>query len=583
MHYLKKLFYKIFKRKSVENKWLSYYSEEDKSIKFTKKSIYEYLESQVSNDLDLYALNYFGTRITYGEFLEKIDTVAKSLKFLGVKKGDIVTICLPNIPEAVISFYACNKIGAVADMVHPLSGEKEMLTYLQESKSRILILYDANYSKVSNFLEDTKVFKTILVSVSESMPLPLNVGYKLTKGIGIRKPKSNDHDFITWKDFINLSYGYHKNIEVKVNANDLAIILHSGGTTGIPKGIMISNYNFNAEMQQDGINVINVRPKDKVMTILPVFHGFGLCVCVHCPLVLRVEVILIPEFDSKRFYHILDKYKPQVIAGVPTLWEALLSNKRFDKVDLSKLKYVISGGDYLTIDMEEKMNTFLRKHGANIAITKGYGMTESVAATAYTFQGTNEPGSIGIPMIGNEFCICEPYSTKVLGLGEEGEICVYGPTIMMGYLNNEKETKNVLKKHDDGRVWLHTGDLGYINPKGIIYFTQRLKRVIVSSGFNVYPSQIEEVIMHHPHVKNCCVIGIAHPYKMQVPKAYIVLDEGTKKSKQIINEIKSLCKKDLAAYSQVKDFEFVDSLPKTIYNKIDYRKLERLEAMHEEK
>ena len=426
MHYLKKLFYKIFKRKSVENKWLSYYSEEDKSIKFTKKSIYEYLESQVSNDLDLYALNYFGTRITYGEFLEKIDTVAKSLKFLGVKKGDIVTICLPNIPEAVISFYACNKIGAVADMVHPLSGEKEMLTYLQESKSRILILYDANYSKVSNFLEDTKVFKTILVSVSESMPLPLNVGYKLTKGIGIRKPKSNDHDFITWKDFINLSYGYHKNIEVKVNANDLAIILHSGGTTGIPKGIMISNYNFNAEMQQDGINVINVRPKDKVMTILPVFHGFGLCVCVHCPLVLRVEVILIPEFDSKRFYHILDKYKPQVIAGVPTLWEALLSNKRFDKVDLSKLKYVISGGDYLTIDMEEKMNTFLRKHGANIAITKGYGMTESVAATAYTFQGTNEPGSIGIPMIGNEFCICEPYSTKVLGLGEEGEICVYG-------------------------------------------------------------------------------------------------------------------------------------------------------------
>lgn len=581
MNILRRMYLSIFKKKRAKEPWLSYYSKENRSIKFTKKSIYEYLIDEVKTDLDFYALNYFGTRITYDELFKKINMAAKALRFLGVKKGDIVSICLPNMPEAVISFYACNKIGAVADMIHPLSGQKEIKSYLDNSKSRVLILYDANYEKVKDILDNTKVFKTILVSASESMPKMLSVGFKLTRGLNIKKPKANDQDYMTWKSFLNLSYGYHKDPTVKVSYKDLAIILHSGGTTGTPKGIMISNYNFNAEIMQDGINVINVRPKDKIVTILPVFHGFGLGVCMHCPLSLRVEVILVPEFDSKRFHHILKKYRPQVLAGVPTLWEAMLTHKRFDDVDLSALKYVISGGDYLTINMEERMNTYLRQHGANIAITKGYGMTESVAATAYTFDGTNEPGSIGIPMIGNEFCICEPYTTKTLDYGMEGEICVYGPTIMMGYLNNPKETKEVLKKHDDGKTWLHTGDLGYINEQGIIYFTQRLKRVIISSGFNVYPSQIEEVIEKHPLVNKCCVISIPHPYKMHAAKAFVVLNEGVKATKTIKNEIKKLCKKELAIYSQPQDIVFKEKLPTTLYNKIDYRKLERMEAENE--
>ena len=261
----------------------------------------------------------------------------------------------------------------------------------------------------------------------------------------------------------------------------------------------------------------------------------------------------------------------------------MLNNKRFDNLNLSSLKYVISGGDYLTINMEQRMNKYLRSHGAKISVSKGYGMTESVAATAYTFDGSNEPGSIGIPMIGNEFCICNPDSIEPLELGEEGEICVTGPTLMIGYLNNKTETKKVLRRHNDGRIWLHTGDIGYISPNGVIYFTQRLKRVIISSGFNVYPSVIEEVIEKHPDVARCAVISIPHEYKMHVPKALIILKDGKEDTFKFRNELKKLCKENLAAYSQVKNIEIVKSLPKTLYNKIDYKELEKQELKRYEK
>lgn len=582
MKFLDKLLIRIFKGKRKEQPWLAYYSRKDRSIKFTNKSIYNYMRDNVGDDLDFYAINYFGNRITYFNFLKKVNTISNALKTWDVKKGDVVSICMPNTPEAVEMFYACNKIGAVADMIHPLSAANEIKFYLSESKSKILMLYDANYEKVKDIIKDTNVDKIIIVSVKESMPKMMGIGYSLTQGLKIKRPV-NDSKYIKWKEFLSLAYSYHKKIKVNVGPKDLGVILHSGGTTGTPKGIMISNYSFNALAQQGGVNVYNARPKDKVVTILPIFHGFGLGVCVHCPLSLKVEVILVPEFNNKRFYKIMDKYHPNILAGVPTLWEAILNNKMFDKLDLSALKYVISGGDYLTVSLEKKMNKYLRQHGAKISISKGYGMTESVAATAYTYDGSNEPGSIGIPMVGNEFCICPPESIEPLPFGEEGEICVNGPTVMMGYLNNKLETKKVLRRHKDGKTWLHTGDIGYIAPNGVIYFTQRLKRVIISSGFNVYPSAIEEVIERHPDVSKCCVISIPHEYKMHVPKAYIILKEGKEDTFKFRNEIKKLCKENLAAYSQVKNIEIVKSLPKTLYNKFDYIKLEKEEQEKYEK
>jgi len=577
MRLIKDLITKILKNRNQDEPWLAYYSKEDREIKFTNKTIYDYLKTCVGQDMDYIALNYFGNRMSYNELFEKIEQASKSLRSLGVKQGDIVSICMPNTPEAVIAFYACNNIGAVADMIHPLSSPSEIKSYLNASKSKIIFLIDVDYDKVKDVLVETSVYKTVIVSAADSMPLLTSIGYQITRGYKIKKPSFINSDFLTWSDFMVKGLTYNKEYTHNMKSKDLAIILHSGGTTGSPKGIMISNFNFNAEAQQDGVNVYNVRPKDKIMTILPIFHGFGLCVCLHCPLCLKIETILVPEFDGNRFHKMMKNDRPNIIAGVPTLWEAMMDNKKFDDVDLSFLKYVISGGDYLTIPMEERMNNFLRTHGASISISKGYGMTESVAATAYTFDGTNEPGSIGIPMIGNKFCICNPDTGEVLPYGVEGEICVNGPTVMMGYLHNEEETEKVLKKHDDGKVWLHTGDIGYISPDGIIYFTQRLKRMIVSSGFNIYPSVIEEVIEKHPKVKKCCVIGVPHQYKMHVAKAFIVLNDDEKSPARLRKELKELCKENLAVYSVPKEFEFRDSLPQTLYKKIDFKQLEKEE------
>lgn len=573
---LRDLFTKLFKKKH-EEPWLAYYSKEERKIKFTDKTIYEYLKDSVGADTDYIALNYFGTRISYNELFLRIEQASRSLRSLGVKPGDVVTICMPNTPEAIIAFYACNNIGAVADMVHPLSSQEQIKLYLNESKSRFLIMLDSNYDKYKEVLPDTLVYKTVFVSPKESMPPLLSVGYTLTRGLKVKKPKLGDIDYLTWKEFLLKGVNYNKPFENKMKSKDLAVILHSGGTTGKPKGIMISNYSFNAESQQGGVNVCEVRPKDKILTILPIFHGFGLNICIHCPLCLKVETIIMPEYDANRFSKIMKDLKPNVLAGVPTLWEGMMSNKKLEDVDLSQMKYIISGGDFLSIPMEKKFNNFLHTHGAKINITKGYGMTESVAATSYTFEGTNEPGSIGIPMVGNDFCICNPDTLEKVPYGEEGEICVNGPTVMMGYLNNQEETDNVLKKHSDGKIWLHTGDLGYISPDGIIYFTGRLKRMIVSSGFNVYPNIIEEVIEKHPDVSKCCVIGIPHKYKMRVAKAFVVLEKDIKPTPKIKKEIIELCKKNLAAYSLPKEYEFRDSLPKTLYNKINYRELEKEE------
>lgn len=573
---LRDLLIKLFKPKHNNEPWLNYYSREERSIKFTTKSVYDYMKDGVGVDKDFIALNYFDNRISYNEFFNNIDICARALRSHGVKEKDVVTICLPNMPEAIYAFYACNKIGAIADMVHPLSSPEQIKFYLNENKSRFLFLIDFNYDKFKDVIAETLVYKTILVSPKLSMPLALSIGYTITRELTLKKPKLSDSDYMSWKDFMIKGISYTKDFKADVKKDDIAVILHSGGTTGTPKGIMISNYSFNALAQQSGVNVIDVRPKDKIVTILPIFHGFGLGVCVHTPLSLKVETILMPEYDANRFYKIWKNDKPNVILGVPTLWEGMMSNKKFDRVDMSQLKYIISGGDYLSVAAETKVNEFLHKHGAHVNICKGYGMTESVAATCYTFPGTNEPGSIGIPMVGNTYKIWDPDTNTEKKIGEEGEIIVNGPTLMSGYLNNPKETKQVLRKHN-GKTWLHTGDIGYIAANGIVYYTQRLKRMIVVSGFNVYPSMIEGVLESHPSIKKACVIGIPHPYKMHVPKAFIVLNDGYKWNSSLERELKDLCKKQLAVFSVPKEFEVRKELPKTLYNKVNYKELEKEE------
>lgn len=561
-------------KKKLNAPWKKYYTKEELNIHVPDLSIYQMLESEAKNRLSLIAIEYMGKNITYKHFLQLIDKCARSFLQLGITEGDVVTICMPNTPESLISFYAINKIGAIANMIHPLSSEEEIKHYLKETNSCAFVMIDVCYEKVRNVMDDTSVKKTIVVSARNSMPFLLGMGYLVTQGYKIKKPKHNDR-YIYWNEFLLKGYLYRNEIEVKSNSKTPAVILHSGGTTGNPKGILLSSYNFNALVEQVKIILKDLGPGDSILDILPNFHGFGLGVSMHVPLCLGVKLILIPQFNAKKLDELIVKYRPTVLTGVPTLYEAMMNNSGMKHVSLSCLKYVISGGDSLTEAMFKKINTFLEEHGARVKVFQGYGMTESLAATALSHGDAYREGSIGIPFPGNYFKMVYPGTQDEVAQGEDGEICVSGPTVMIGYLNNEKETNEVLQLHKDKHIWLHTGDIGCMDENGILYFKQRLKRMIITSGYNVYPQHIENVIEEHEAVLNCTVVGIPHPYKVEVAKAYIVLKEEYKAKRNVKKSIEEHCKKNLAKYSIPYEYEYREALPKTLLGKVNYRELEK--------
>ena len=583
-----KFFSLIGFKKKPNARWAKYYSKKEMNLDVPNISIYQYLKNRSleNNYNSNVALEFFGTKVTFGELFRQIDKTARALRSQGVRRGDVVTVLSANIPEAIYSFYALNKIGAVANMVHPLSGENEIKEALQRYSTAMLIAMDVSYAKIKNILEDTDVYKTVIISAKDSMNPLLKIGYEITQGHKVEKPKRSNRNFMYWKDFIATGENYTGDKVAEFTKRDTpAVILHSGGTTGTPKGIVLSNGNFNAAAIQAGTVMKSVTPQDSVLAIMPIFHGFGLSVSINDVLSLGAKVILIPTFKASEFDKLLTKHKPSILVGVPTLFEALMSNERMENVNLSHVKLIVSGGDTLNKARIKKLNDFLHDHGANASLLQGYGMTEAVAAVCLDPQFAPRPGTIGIPFPSNYIKIVKPGTHQEAGIDEDGELCICGPTVMLGYYNNEKETNDALHIHDDGNVWLHSGDIASMDKDGYITYKQRLKRMIVSSGYNVYPSQIEEVIERHEAVMDCSVIGIPHPYKVEVAKAYIALKQGFRDTPKLRQELLELCKKNLAAYSVPKEFEFRKSLPKTLIGKVDFRKLqqENMEKRAEEK
>mgnify|MGYP000709205173 FL=1 len=570
----------LIKQKLIKTPWAKYYKKEDLKLKVPDISMYEALKEGVLKYESRTAINYFGKKLSYREFLNLIDKAALAFRSQGVRRGDIVTICMPNTPEAMIAFYAINKIGAISNMIHPLSGEVEIKEYLTSTNSVMLVMIDVCYDKVKNIIKDTSVYKTIVVSARDSMPFFTGLGYQISQGFKIKGPTKSEA-YLYWNDFLKKASGYNNLLDIKISRDDPAVILHSGGTTGKPKGIILSNGNFNALTEQAKIVFNDVEVGDRVLGIMPIFHGFGLGVSTIGPFILGCELIMVPQFNAKKFDKLLEKYKPNVIFGVPTLYEALAGTKN-DYLDLSGLKYAISGGDSLSRNLIKRVNDYLSSHNAKIKISQGYGMTESLAAVALSYGEAYREDSIGIPFPGNYIKIVTPETQEEVPYGEDGEICISGPTVMLGYLDNEKETNEMLQIHKDGMIWLHTGDIGMMDSNGILYYKQRLKRLIISSGYNIYPSHIEEVIEGHPSVLKCSVIGIPHPYKVEVPKAFIVL-KNDYNPLTVKASIKEYCKKNLASYAIPKEFEFRKSLPKTLIGKVDFKKLREEEVKNEEK
>ena len=556
----------------VETNWYKFYENIPKHLDYPDISIFQMLEKNSLSRLNLIAYNYFGKKATYKKLFTDIEDCAKALKNIGVKENDRVTICMPNTPQAITSFYSVNKIGAVASMIHPMSAENEIKHFLNVSQSKILITIDLSWQRISKIIDETAVKNVIIVSVKESMPLLLKPGYTITKEKKINKPASSEK-IIYWKDFISSGKNYNGLTTVSKKGYDEAVILYSGGTSGYPKGIVLTNLNFNALAMQSIVACGCLNEKDKVLSIMPIFHGFGLGICINTVLNFGGCAIILPQFSAKSFDKLLSKYKPNIIAGVPTLYEALLKNKKIQKMDLSYLKCVISGGDSLSVALKKKLDAFLQSHGADIQVREGYGLTECVTGSCLTPINYYREGSIGIPYPDTYYKIVKPDTEETVEYNTDGEIVLSGPSVMSGYLNNDKESKKVLRKHKDGLLWLHTGDLGCMDKDGFVYFKQRIKRMIISSGYNIYPQHIENVIDSHKAVLMSCVVAKSHPYKHQVAKAFVVIKDGITPNEELKQEIMNHCAKNLAKYSLPYEIEFRDNLPKTLVGKIAYTQL----------
>ena len=537
------------------------------------------------------AFDFMGTPTGYPDMIREIERCARALKALHIKEGDKVTIAMPNCPQAIFLFYGVNRIGAIANMIHPLSAEKEIEFYLNVSESETAITLNQFYPKFARVLPNTGVKHLVIADIADALSPVLKVGFavknvidpitkalkKHTKPQFIQKVPRNADKVLLWKDFLVGADKVTGDYAVKRSAEDPAVILYSGGTTGTTKGIVLTNLNFNALGQQVIAANPIFTPGDKMLAAMPLFHGFGLGVCVHTMLSQGGRCILIPQFTAKSYAKDLVKHRCNFIAGVPTLYEALLRLPSMEGADLSCLKGVFSGGDSLSIELKKKFDRFLAEHGATIQVREGYGTTETVTACCLTPLTKAKEGSIGIPFSDVYIKIVEPGTDRELPYGREGEILLAGPTVMKEYMKHPEETAQTLRHHADGLTWVYTGDLGIMDEEGFIFFKGRAKRMIISSGYNVYPAQIENILDAHEKIQMSCVIGVPDSYKMQKVKAFVKLAAGVPANDETKAELLDYCRKHIAKYAMPYDIEFREDLPKTLVGKVAYRVLEEEE------
>ncbi len=560
----------------VNAPWLNNYGNVPHTLNYKQGSMWEAVLDIANEYPDYDALVFMGKKTNYKTFATQVDDCAKALKNLGINEGDKVTICMPNCPQGIIMFYAVNVIGAIANMIHPLSAEKEIAFYLNDSNSVAAITLNQFYGKFEAVRDQVSVKNLIIADIKDALSPITKIGYSLTAGRKIKKIPA-DAPVIYWKDFIEAGRNFIGKYKAKRTANDPAVILYSGGTTGVTKGILLSNLNFNALAAQIIATNPVFKPGDSMLAAMPIFHGFGLGVSIHSMLASGGKCILVPRFTPASYAKLIVKHRCNFIAGVPTLYEALLRQKVIESADLSCLKGVYSGGDSLSIELKKKLDKFLSEHKSSVMVREGYGTTECVTASCLTPLHLAKEGSIGQPFPDTFYKIVKPGTEEELPYGTDGEICLSGPTVMMEYVGHPEETAQTLRLHEDGRKWIHTGDLGSMDEDGFIYFKQRIKRMIVTSGYNVYPSQLENILDAHNIVQMSCIIGIPDPIKVQKIKAFVMLKPGFEPSEENKTLLIEHCKKNIAKYALPYDIEFREQLPKTLVGKVAYRVLEEEE------
>ena len=576
---------------TAKTPWEPWMGEVPMHLDYFQGSMFEAVEKIAEQYPENTAFTFMGTPTRYPEMIRQIERCARALKALGIREGDKVTIAMPNCPQAIFLFYGVNRIGAIANMIHPLSAEKEIEFYLNESDSETAITLNQFYGKFAGILPNTRVKHLILANIADALSPVMKLGFAVKNFIDPiskalkkhawpqfqkRVPK-NAPKVVLWKDFLAGAERETGAYAVQRRGEDPAVILYSGGTTGTTKGIVLTNLNFNALGQQVVAANPIFTPGDKMLAAMPLFHGFGLGVCVHTMLSQGGHCILIPQFTAKTYAKDMVKHRCNLIAGVPTLYEALLRLPSMEGADLSCLKGVFSGGDSLSIELKKKFDKFLADHGASILVLDGSATTETVTACCLTPLTKAKEGSIGIPFSDVYIKIVVPGTDRELPYGREGEILLAGPTVMKEYMKHPEETAQTLRRHADGLTWVYTGDLGVMDEEGFIFFKGRAKRMIISSGYNVYPAQIENILDAHDKVQMSCVIGVPDSYKMQKVKAFVKPAAGVPANEQTKKELLDYCSRHIAKYAMPYDIEFREDLPKTLVGKVAYRVLEEEE------
>lgn len=571
---------------SIDKPWQKYYSKEAITASIPELTAYQYMVSQNEDNLSTKAIMYYGKKISYKNYIDMIDETARRLYNLGVTEGEVVTVMSIANPELEVLFYALNKLGAVINLIDVRSDYKQIEKYLMEVKSSVVVVMDNFLPEFDKCMEDEDidniVENVITLSPYNSVLFPFNV-------LAEKKSRKEDstlysrideikkkNKYMTWNDLMNVpKYRYPRYPRYKKNM--VAALVHTGGTTGVPKTVKLSNENFNAmAIQYKSLNA-NYNKGDTFLNGIVPFVAYGIVVTIHMPMCLGMTNIIAPILSPKEFTEFMIKYKPNHTITVPTYVEHFVHDRKADSMNWKCLKNLGIGGDYFPEQSEIYVNEFLKNHGSSSIAEKGYGMTENSSTAGVCLVGVNKTNSLGIPLPLNTYGIFERGTDKELKYGEEGEICITGPTAMLGYLDNEEEEGKVIKIHSDGKKWIHSEDVGIIDEDGFLFFKGRYKRLIPHGGFKLYPSYIEGVIMKHPNIDNCCVISIPDKVYGASPEAHVVIKkDSVSELKKLKEELIKLCQDKLPSYSQPEDFIFEEDLPLTSVGKVDYKKVEKM-------
>lgn len=561
---------------SQEKPWMKYFSEESRKAEAPKMKVYSYFKEVNKNRLHGTALYYYGAKITVKKMIEKIDQVADALDAIGVKKGDTVSILSASTPESIYTFYALNKIGATMNAIDPRLDKKSVARMIKSSGSKVLLVIDMAYPLVAAVRSEINQEHIIVQSAGTSLPPLKKFAIKLAVKNNIPFGKGGT---ISWDTFIaGAKNGAAQEAEYVGDAT--VAITYTGGTTGFPKGVMLTNDSVNAV----GFSFLHAgiiyEPNTRFLGIMPIFSSYGLVCGIHMPMIMQQELALIPRFYPIKMGEYIKKFKPQHMIATPAFYEILIDSEEMKNFDLSFMLTLGSGGDSMNAGLEDKLNVFMKTHNLRYPLAQGYGMSEVSAAATFCVNDRYKRGSVGIPCIATTVGIFDPETGEELGYNEVGEVCISGPTLMKGYFNNKEETDHVLRKHADGKIWVHSGDIGTIDEDGFVYIKGRVKRMITRfDGHKVFPITIESFIAEHEAVHSCSVIGVDDRERLQgqYPMAVIELNSGIDSSRrdEICREIYARCQEHLEQRGKPVAVVCIDEIPLTAMGKNDYRKLEK--------